>query len=128
MVALGAKLDQLHKISGRLSSQVTFPNSGERIAKDDLGESMKSRFATPRDLNLRLVEQIEFTRKRTFVPACSLRHSLNTAQGLRTPRNNHARIAKLALPQKNGRGALHPTNLIGKSSTANGRECTRIGK
>src|SRR4051812_17252563 len=77
MIALGANLDQLDKVSRSLSAKIIFPDTGERIFEDDFGESVERRFPAHDDRNFRFKKKIELARERSFRAARALGHRLN---------------------------------------------------
>ena len=111
MIALGANLDQLDEICGRLSPNVILPNTGEGILEDDLSQGMQRRFAAGCDRYLGFKEEIELAGEWRLGATGAFGHGLNAAERLGAPGNNQAGVAKLAFAQKNRGRALHATNL-----------------
>jgi hypothetical protein len=79
MIALGANLDQLDKVSGGLSAQIIRPNAGERISNDDFGQRVQCRFATCYHRDLGFKEEIELAREWSFRAARTFRYRLDAA-------------------------------------------------
>src|SRR5215831_6173686 len=107
MIALGANLDQLHKIRGTLRMQIITANSGERIFQDNFRERVQIGFAASHDRDFSLKKQVEFSGKRTFLAARAFRNRLNAAQRLRAPRHDQTRVAEFSFPKKNCLRAFH---------------------
>ena len=99
MIALGANLDQLHKISRCLHAQIIRSNTAERLAENDLRECVQIRLAARRDLNFRFEKQVQSAGKRTFSASRPFRDGLNAAERFGAPRNNEAGVAELSFAQ-----------------------------
>src|SRR6266581_3567572 len=111
MIALGANLNQLDKVSSGLSAEIIFADAGERILEDDFGQGVQGRFAAGDDRDLRFEKKIELARERSFGATRAFGDRLNAAQRLGAPGDNQTGIAKLTFAQKDRGGALHATNL-----------------
>ena len=107
MIALGANLDQLHKICGTLRTQIIAANSDERIFQNDFGERVQIGFAASHDRDFSLKKQVELSGKRTFLAARAFRNRLNAAQRVRAPRYDQTRVAEFSFPKKNCLCAFH---------------------
>src|SRR4029077_7607728 len=99
MIARGANLDPLHKISRCLHAQLIRSNTAERLAQNDLRECVEIRFTARRDLNFRFEEQIQSAGKRTFSASRPFRDGLDAAERFGAPRNNEAGVAELPFAQ-----------------------------
>ena len=99
MIALGANLDQLNKISGRLHAQIIRANTAESLTQNDLRERVQIRFTAWRDLNFSFEKQIQSAGKRTFGASRPFRDGLNAAERFRAPRNDEAGVAELSFAQ-----------------------------
>src|SRR5436853_6104717 len=64
MIALGANLNQLDKVSGGLSAEIILADAGERILEDDFGQRVQGRSAAGDDRALRFEKEIELARER----------------------------------------------------------------
>src|ERR1700692_834796 len=77
MIALGANLNQLDKVSGRLSAKIICPDAGERIFEDHFGQSVQRRFAARHDRDLRFEKKIELAGEWSFGAARPFGYRLN---------------------------------------------------
>ena len=111
MIALGADLDQLDKISGSLGPLVIFADSRKRIPDDNFSQSVQGRFSTRHNRDLRLEEKIKLAGERCFCTTRAFGHCLNAAQRLGAPGNDQAGVTEFAFAKKNRRRGLHGENL-----------------
>ena len=80
MIAFRANFNQLHKIGGRLRTQIISANPGKGITQRYFGERVQIGFPARGNGDVGLEEQIQFAGKRTFDAASALRHGLDATQ------------------------------------------------
>src|ERR1700731_1832327 len=79
MIALGANLNQLDKVSGGLSAKIILTDAGERIFEDNFGQGVQRRSPTCYHRNLGFEKQIELAGEWSFRAARAFGHRLNAA-------------------------------------------------